>query len=587
MKNLLKYILILFQFVGTAASAQEVLSEFRFTGNDRFRTGQLEEWGGVEEGIIINPAIIEMINKKIIDGYQSNGYLFARIDSAVVDRSPGQGRNGIYWYINEGPLVRLGQVKISIDSLDFDELDNILDLNDGDVYRKDYLESEIREIGRYYSDNGFPLAVINIDQTNFRTKGDEKYLDLSIKVDPGPRVTINRIIIRGNEYTKPEVIRREIGVQTGEIYSQEKINRIGERLNRMGYFSDIPVVRVVNLKGNKTDIMIEVREGNTSTFDGIIGYIPPEQNQSGADGYFTGLINVNFKNLFGTGRKFEVNWKKPNRYSEEFRLFYEEPWIFQLPLNLGAGLERLVRDTTYVQQLYMLNAVVKLSTDFKANLKISQQEVFPDSFASRTLRMTKNEISNVELGINYDTRDYPINPRSGVNYGASFKYGLKKNKGPGYLLQEDSLALSENLKTLQMDLSYFQPLWRNQVFALTLHGAHIEGDRNNLQISDHFWFGGFGTVRGYREEQFHGTTVSWANLEYRFLIGRNSRVFVFNDWGYFQYKEHGLNQQQVVMGYGIGIRFDSPLGIMAVDYGLGRGDSFSAGKIHFGLINNF
>jgi len=355
----------------------------------------------------------------------------------------------------------------------------------------------------------------------------------------------------------------------------------------MGYFSDIPVVKVVNLKGNHTDLLIEVSEGNTSNFDGIIGYIPPEQNQPGVDGYFTGLINVNFKNLFGTGRKFEVNWKKPNRYSEEFRLFYEEPWIFHIPLNLGAGLERLVRDTTYVQQLYMLNAVVRLSTDFKANLRISRQEVFPDSFASRTLRLTKNEISNVELGINYDTRDYPINPRSGVNYGASFKYGLKKNKGPAYLLAEDSLALSENLKTLQMDLSYYQPLWRNQVFALTLHGARIEGDKNKLQISDHFWFGGFGTVRGYREEQFHGTTVSWANLEYRFLIGRNSRFFVFSDWGYFQYKEDGLNQQQVVMGYGIGIRFDSPLGIMAVDYGLGRGDAFSSGKIHFGLINNF
>jgi hypothetical protein len=40
-------------------------------------------------------------------------------------------------------------------------------------------------------------------------------------------------------------------------------------------------------------------------------------------------------------------------------------------------------------------------------------------------------------------------------------------------------------------------------------------------------------------------------------------------------------------GYGVGIRFETPLGIMGVDYGFGRGDSFSTGKIHFGIINSF
>ena len=40
-------------------------------------------------------------------------------------------------------------------------------------------------------------------------------------------------------------------------------------------------------------------------------------------------------------------------------------------------------------------------------------------------------------------------------------------------------------------------------------------------------------------------------------------------------------------GYGLGIRFDTPLGIMGVDYGLGKGDSFSEGKIHFGITSQF
>jgi len=156
-----------------------------------------------------------------------------------------------------------------------------------------------------------------------------------------------------------------------------------------------------------------------------------------------------------------------------------------------------------------------------------------------------------------------------------------------YIIEEDSLIVRENLKTIQGNLAYFQPLWSNQVLAVEFHGGHIQGDKNQLQLSDHFWFGGFGTVRGYREDQFHGTTVSWVNLEYRFIVGRNSRIFLFNDWGFYQYEDGGITVNDILPGYGVGIRFDSPLGIMGVDYGIGRGDTFSTGKIHFGIINNF
>ena len=566
---------------------QQVLDRYAFVGNEHYSDGQLAEWGGVLEENMINALLVETINKKIIDAYQEEGYLYARIDSVVFTPTGEEKRVALTWYINEGQIVRLGKVTVQIDSLDMEELDNRLDFYYGDIYRKEQVEEELEIIAKYFADNGYPLAIINIENTNLKSEDSERFLDLSILVDPGPQIFINQIRIKGTEVTKPEVILREIGVQSGDRYSQEKIDAIPGKLNRLGYFNSVDPVKIVNLRGSRTDLLIEVREGNTTTFDGVVGYIPAESNQNLDEGYFTGLLNLNFKNLFGTGRKFEVHWRKPNPNSEQFRIFYEEPWIFNMPLNLGVGLERLVRDTTYIEQQYFLNSVIKLSSEFRAYLRFSHEEVFPDSTASRNLRMTRNTISNGEIGVEYDTRDYPINPRSGVNYSALFKYGLKKNTGPAYVIKEDSLALLENLKTLQVNLSYYQPLWSNQVLAVIFHGGHIQGDKNQLQLSDHFWFGGFGSVRGYREDQFHGTSVSWINLEYRFIVGRNSRIFIFNDWGYYQYRDGIINVNDIVPGYGIGIRFDSPLGIMGVDYGIGRGDTFSTGKIHFGIINNF
>ena len=558
-----------------------------FVGNEQYSDNRLIRWSGLEEGVLVTPSLIAEANKKIIDGYQEEGYLFARVDSVIVNGINDKNQVRLVWHIYEDDLVRLGTVKLVADSINADVLENWVDFNEGDVYQRAYIESEIKSIARYYATIGYPLATIDVSKTSLRQESDTKYIDLELKVDHHDKISINNIRLRGNSITDDNVILREIGIQNGEIYNEDIIDNIPVSLNKLGYFKEVRPVKVINLNEDKTDLLIEVEENKTTTFDGIIGYIPPEQNQKSDEGYFTGLIHLNFRNLFGTGRKFEVNWRKLDKFSEEFRLFYEEPWVFNYPINVGLGLERVVRDTTYIERSYFINSVLKISTNLSGFLKFSRKDVYPDSLASRRLRMTQNSINDVEIGIAYDTRDYVINPRNGLRYVASFAYGSKNNSGPSYLISEDSLATHEDIKRLQISLAYYLGLWKNQVFALKFNGTHIESDKDQLQLSDHIWFGGFGTLRGYRDAQFHGTTVSWVNLEYRFLVGRNSRIFLFNDWGFYQYHDASGLQNDILPGYGVGIRFESPLGIMGVDYGLGRGDSFSTGKIHFGIINSF
>jgi outer membrane protein assembly factor BamA len=78
------------------------------------------------------------------------------------------------------------------------------------------------------------------------------------------------------------------------------------------------------------------------------------------------------------------------------------------------------------------------------------------------------------------------------------------------------------------------------------------------------------------------------NLEYRYLLGRRSRAFVFADAGMYQRRERdrGLIREDKI-GYGFGIRLETRLGVMGVDYGLARGDDLIQGKVHVGLVNRF
>jgi len=237
-----------------------------------------------------------------------------------------------------------------------------------------------------------------------------------------------------------------------------------------------------------------------------------------------------------------------------------------------------VRDTTYIERSYALSSTIRFSSNFHVKLQLISKSIIPDSSASRILRLTNNSILTADLGLEYDSRDQPYNPRRGLLYHAFYSEGLKKNNGPAYLLQEDSLVRRERLQSVRLDLAYFINLGGNQVLAAALSGKRISSNKDQLQLSDHFWFGGTATLRGYRENQFHGETISWCNLEYRFLTGRDSRIFVFNDWGYYNYQDTAGKHEDVLPAYGLGLRFRTPLGILGVDYGLGRGILSPPGK---------
>ena len=100
--------------------------------------------------------------------------------------------------------------------------------------------------------------------------------------------------------------------------------------------------------------------------------------------------------------------------------------------------------------------------------------------------------------------------------------------------------------------------------------------------------GGSATIRGHREEAFLATQASWMNLEWRLLLGRRSRAFLFADLGAL--KESGTDgggAWLLPVGYGAGLRLESRMGQIGLDYGLARGESPGQGKVHLRVANEF
>ena len=106
-----------------------------------------------------------------------------------------------------------------------------------------------------------------------------------------------------------------------------------------------------------------------------------------------------------------------------------------------------------------------------------------------------------------------------------------------------------------------------------------------------FRMGGARSLRGYRENQFLGSVVMWANNEYRLGLARRTFLFAFFDAGYYSRPSDeaaGIaGNAEFLYGYGVGVRLTTGIGMLGLSLGLGKGDTFATAKVHVGLINEF
>ena len=377
---------------------------------------------------------------------------------------------------------------------------------------------------------------------------------------------------------------REIKIGPDKEVRRESLINIRQRLERLNIFEKVEEPKIYTIKkSNTTGLLIQVKEGNTNTFDGVLGYAPPvNQNESG---YITGLVNLSFRNLFGTGRRIDAKWQKPIKSTQELEFKYGEPYFFGLPFNLSLGFLQRIQDTTYTRRKIDIKTDFNLTDRFTASLSGGYDAVIPSDDTTRTFSISDSRILYSGVELKYDSRDYIYAPKKGIVLKIYYSYGNKKIFNSGVVSQNQNFSMQKYSSELEI---YYTPLNKYTNLFRFFAGESVS---DKLEDADYFRVGGNKSIRGYREEQFLASRLTYANIEPRYLVGRKSFLFGFLDFGYYLRPQDDINriqqQEGFLYGYGIGIRLETAIGIIGVNYALGKGDGFLDGKINFGLINDF
>ena len=582
------------------------IHQLRFTGNEHLNEKKLIAlFGWQEEKPYSREEIIEGF-ERIIAGYRDEGYIFAETSSNITVIS-GTGRiNGetpvsITAEIVEGEPLRTGTLTLSGNQrFSVDEIRDQLGMKEGNLFTQVALEQGIERIQTLYSEHGYPK--VEIEPKNIRLLPETGIINFELDIREGAQVRIGEVKVSGLKKTKTQVVLREIHVKPNDNFKQRDIDTSYRRLRNLGYFYQVnPNVLEAGETEDRINFHARVTEARTGQLNGVVGYAPPDSDTDAAP-QLTGVFEARETNLLGTGRQVNFYWK--SGLLKILRLGYAEPWILGKPLTIGIEYGQLKQrnldrgqlqgfsdnapETVSEEQSGSISATTNFGRIFEGIMtlgykRINVPNVGPPSVTTPTLdfqtpifsdpRATSPTEPTPYIGTKYsvtvrltrDTRDYFLNPTRG---------------------RRDSIAVEVSrsdfrLRKAWLSLQQYFPTWRKQTIAVELHGAAAWGV--NIPPTELFYLGGATTLRGYDEDWFSGPRRVYANLEYRFLVGPDSQIFVFTDLGAVTLIETPSVFDTLRVGYGFGARLESRGGILRINYGLAAGESLLRGKIHVNL----
>ncbi len=441
--------------------------------------------------------------------YLDRGYLNFSIDSTQVSLTPD--RRHVYITINltEGPRYTVDEVRLAGELVvDEAELRELITVQPGEVFSRRQVTESATRISDRLGSEGYAFANVNpvpdLDEANHTAT-------LTFYVDPSRRVYVRRVNISGNDKTRDEVIRREIRQMESAPLDTARVQLSRERLGRLGYFEDINVeTPPVAGSSDEVDVEFQVREMPTGAIMAGIGY-----SQSQGVVFNAGLQQNNF---MGTGKRVAINLDN-SKVQTIYSLSYTDPYhtIDGVSRTLRGFYEKTDADeariAAYTMDRYGAGVVYGLPiSEFNtirfggeaARLTLKRATETPNHIIPY---LGAHRIFKLITGLSRDTRDRAIFPTRGLQQSADAEIAVPGSDEQFY----------------RLTLSHVQYLPVADRLTLALGGSlgygRGFGSSSRLPPFEHFYAGGFDSVRGFRDH-----SLGPRDTDYDRPIGGDTRV---------------------------------------------------------------
>ena len=298
---------------------------------------------------------------RIIEKYNELGYRDAKITHDSVARYNDK-QVDVFLTIDEGKKYYISDISwVGNTIYPTESLNSLLGIYPGDVYNQKYLNKRTQEdddaVANLYLDNGYLFfQLVPIEE---RIEGDS--IALQMRVIEGPQARINRVVINGNDQLYEKVIRRELRVRPGELFSKSDLMRSAREIAATGHFNpeNLDIRPEPNENDGTVDIVFNLESKANDKIQLSFGW-----GQTGLTGQVAlSFSNFSMKNLFnpksykgiiprGDGQTFSLSAQTNAQYYQSYSISFFDPWIGgSRPNSLAVSLD-FSRSTGINSQFY-------------------------------------------------------------------------------------------------------------------------------------------------------------------------------------------------------------------------------------------
>jgi len=434
---------------------------------------------------------------RVKDAYMRHGYLDAHVSKPLMRVDFGSYNAEVDYQVVEGVQYRTGTIGITQDiaGLDTEELKDALMLKEGRIFNIKRMRKDIKRLEEKVGNFGFAYVKVS---PQMHKNPEEKIINLQYVVHPGEVVTINDVLISGNDSTKDRVIRRYIYLAPGDKFNAEDLKDSKSALGRTGFFEKVDI-QSQRVSADKINLIVNVKETSTGTISAGGGY-----------GSYEGLMlnaSVSDRNIFGSGINTTVGFEI-SKISMNYNLSFVNPKIWDSMYSLGLSVYK--KDYEYVDYTQdQLGGSLTMGREFYRHFNASVGLGYVNN--QSTINQTTSNIvesflyndqykkTSFYTSVGFDNTDDFYTPREGMKAALNFEYA--QLGGSDVNLTVFSNGYANIFKTsAKFGVYYGMEDWIDYdlIFRLKGRTTYINrGDHEKLPTAEKLFMGGVGSVRGY------------------------------------------------------------------------------------------
>ena len=514
----------------------------------------------------------------LINKYTNEGFLDILISEKNVSYDKETDSLNILIRISEGKQFKIGEIVFSGDLLNFDSsiLRSQFPLKNGDSFKRSMIVDGVKKITELFQNKGYAFTNVT---TQVKLGEDTNLLEVSIVADPKEKIFIDRIIIEGNYRTQDNVIRRQMNLLEGSVYSKKALVDSINKIKRLGYFSNVSYDLKRKLdNSDRIDMFVNVTEQKTGEMS--IGL--SHSNSTGAA--ITAGINQN--NIFGTGNTLDARFSNSDAV-EEMSFYFKNPYVNNAGHSLSYGItNRKVNaanldtsDYTLDETGFSLGYGVPLSENASIFGEIKLSSI--DLTCGSSLRLYDevnqcNSNDDLDLTTSFSYSSNSLNdfyfPTEGVKNQIKTTIGLPFADFNYYLLELSTRG--------------YETVLDNKIFKYSSRFKTATGYAGDeLPFYKRFHEGGSSSVRGFDFNSLgakyvttgkpKGGEISWvssvgvgAPTSIIGLDNENMRISAFIDGGIIGEEQSDFDLTDMRVSSGIALSWITPIGPIGIHYAI-------------------